>query len=111
MKKIYLLFTLFFVLTACGKTEITGSWVQPIPGQESSMQGFKLEKDGKASSINMYTLVYENWEKQGKYLILSGQSVGNKQTLAFTDTFEIEKLTPDNLVLKRGEYSASYIRE
>lgn len=98
--------------TACsGKDSIEGSWVEPIPGMENMVQGVCLEKGGKASSINMSTLIYEAWARQGDRLLLSGQSIGNHQTLVFTDTFDIEKLTDTELVLKRGSYVISYTRQ
>lgn len=44
-------------------------------------QGFVLEADGKASSVNMATLVYGSWKLEGRRLILSGRSLGNRQTI------------------------------
>jgi len=38
---------------------IYGSWVQPNPIYEKEVQGFKLNKDSSAESINMATLVYK----------------------------------------------------
>lgn len=112
MKKIVLLFAFLGVLASCGtdNKQLLGSWVQPVPGQPGSQQGIRLEKDGKASSINMYTLVYEHWEKKGNRLILTGKSIGNGQTLSFTDTMQIGKLTATTLVLQKGEYSTEYTR-
>ena len=74
-------------------------------------QGFTLHADGKASSINTATLSYEAWEKQGNQLILSGQSIGNHQTITFSDTFAIEKLTQDSLILRKGLLKLEYGRE
>ncbi|MCM1300887.1 MAG: lipocalin family protein [Alistipes senegalensis] len=94
------------LLAACGEAEhprIEGSWVEPVPGMEHTMQGIRLEKEGKASSINMATLQYERWERTGDRLILTGKSIGNHQTLPFTDTLEIRTLTADELVLERND--------
>ena len=66
-------------------------------------QGFCLESGGKATSVNMATLRYEHWVQKGRDLILSGQSIGNHQTLPFADTLTVEKLTADSLVLKKGK--------
>lgn len=110
MWKKYFVLAVLAVSVSCGGDNITGSWVEPVPGQEDSMQGIKLEKGGKASSINMHTLLYEAWEEKDGYLILSGKSVGNRQAIEFSDTLKIEILTPDNLVLSRGSYSVSYMR-
>ena len=96
------------VCTACSGISIEGEWVEPVPGMENQMQGVNLEKGGKASSINMATLQYESWEKQGDKLILSGKSIGNHETGSFTDTLVIEKLTENELTLKKGSLSINY---
>lgn len=90
------------LLTACGKNEnIVGKWMQAVPGLPELKQGFVLEADGKASSVNMATLSYKAWQQEGAFLILSGKSVGNHQVLPFSDTLHIEKLTQDSLILKK----------
>lgn len=94
--------------TACGSNSIEGEWVQPVPGMENTEQGICLEKGGKASSINMATLKYEAWVQQGNRLLLSGQSIGNGQTIIFTDTLIIEKLTNTELVLTNGDMTINY---
>lgn len=98
--------------TACGGAKIEGTWVEPVPGMENMTQGIKIESDGKASSVNMATLQYESWEKEGNSLILTGKSIGNHQTLEFTDKYEIRELTGDKLVLKREDGAErSYTRQ
>lgn len=96
---------------ACNGTSIEGKWVEPVPGMEKMEQGICLEQGGKASSINMATLQYEAWVKQGDKLLLSGQSIGNGQTIVFTDTMTIEKLTDTELVLRHGEMTINYHRQ
>ncbi|WP_455637697.1 lipocalin family protein [Parabacteroides sp.] len=98
------------VLTACNNAQIEGSWVEPVPGMPEMVQGFILENGGKASSINMATLQYEGWEKNGEKLILSGKSIGNHQTLSFTDTLIIKKLTQDSLILNKEGLVLRYFR-
>ncbi|MCU6768391.1 lipocalin family protein [Barnesiella propionica] len=90
------------IFTACSGTSIEGSWVEPVPDMDHMFQGIKIEAGGKASSINMTTLQYETWEKKGDKLILTGKSIGNHQTLSFSDTLTIEKLTQDCLILNNG---------
>lgn len=92
-------FAVIAMSACCNKTSVIGEWVEPIPGMEG-VQGFKLEEGGKASSINMATLQIESWEQKGNNLILSGQSIGNGQTIAFSDTLEITRQTSDSLILK-----------
>ena len=112
MKKIVLLFAVLCGLVSCGSGEsrLIGSWIQSVPGMEGAIQGIRIEKGGKASSINMHTLVYEHWKKDGDRLLLTGKSIGNGQTLSFTDTMQIKKLTATSLVLERGTYTAEYTR-
>lgn len=98
------------LLTACNEASIEGAWVQPVPGMEQMSQGIKIEAGGKASSINMATLQYETWEKKGDQLLLTGNSIGNRQTLPFSDTWTIEKLTSDSLVISQGDYVQRYGR-
>lgn len=102
-----------FLLSACSnpKNQLIGSWTQPIPGQETSVQGFELKEDGKASSINMSTLKYESWATNGKQLLLTGKSIGNGLTFEFTDTLLIQKVTADSLILQRGQGQWSYARQ
>jgi hypothetical protein len=109
---LYFLSLVFFVLISCNQNEnvIVGSWIQPIPGQSGKVQGIRLDSDGKASSINMQTLLYETWEQQGEKIILTGKSIGNGQTILFSDTLKVDKLTADTLVLRKGNFERVYIR-
>ena len=89
------------LLVGCGKVDpLAGSWVQPIPGMEDQIQGIKLDKGGRAESINMYTLVYESWQHKGNQLILQGKSIGNGQAIDFEVIYVIKKLSRDELVLQ-----------
>ncbi|MBQ4279983.1 MAG: lipocalin family protein [Rikenellaceae bacterium] len=99
------------VFTACGGNGIEGKWVEPVPGMKDQMQGVNLEKGGKASSINMATLQYEKWERRGEKLILSGKSIGNGETISFSDTLAIEKLTENELTLKKGSLTINYRKQ
>lgn len=115
--KIKFLFTGFVVilslatLTSCQKASIIGSWVEPVPGMESMMQGVTLKENGVASSINMATLRYARWERQGDRLILFGESIGNHQTFSFSDTLTITRLTNDSLVLQSAGAVWRYTRQ
>lgn len=96
-------------LTACGGVGVEGTWLEPIPGMEGE-QGFTLEKGGRASSVNMATLKYESWSMQGDRLILTGQSIGNGQTLQFSDTLRVEKLDGQSMTVSRRGASVTYRR-
>lgn len=92
-------------LVACNDVTIEGSWVEPVPGISNLKQGFTLEANGSASSINMLTtLKYEKWKKEGDLLLLSGISIGNHQSISFTDTLTVEQLTQDSLILKKASW-------
>ena len=99
LKKYVFILSLAALAGCAANSTITGQWVQPIPGMEQQMQGFKLEKGGEASSINMATLLYEKWEKQGNTLTLYGKSIGNGQTLPFTESYTIQQLDASTLKL------------
>ena len=111
MKKVLgslFLFAGLTALSACGEASVEGVWVEPVPGMEGEVQGFNLSEGGKAASVNMATLQYNGWEKVGNRLILSGNSIGNGQTISFRDTFLIEKISGDSLVLKDRNLRRAY---
>ncbi len=83
---------------------LLGTWTEPVPGQPGSVQGFELEADGSARSVNMATLQYERWRLQDGALVLEGKSIGNGQTIPFTETLRIERLTDKTLVTDRAAY-------
>ena len=101
------------LLAACGgnTTSIVGAWVEPMPGMEGQVQGIKMEEGGIASSVNMATLVYESWKQEGNQLVLTGKSIGNGQTIEFTDTMAIKKLTPDSLILDNRGMEIRYAKQ
>lgn len=101
-----------FIASCGGNSEsVVGAWVEPVPGLAGQVQGIKLENGGIASSVNMATLVYESWKQEGKLLILSGKSIGNGQTILFTDTMEIKKLTADSLILDNRGMEVCYVKQ
>lgn len=83
---------------------IQGEWVEPNPVNAQEVQGFVLNQDGTARSINMATLVMKSWNLEGKELMLQYQSIGNGQTIDDTDTLNVVKLNADSLVLSRKGY-------
>lgn len=87
--------------TACENEDgcIIGKWTQPIPGQEGKFEGIELKADGIAESINMATLQLEKWSKDSTTLILTGKSIGNGQTIDFTDTYTIAQGDKNSLIL------------
>lgn len=110
MKKFATLCFLFFLI-ACKPDPLVGTWEQPVQGQDGQIQGMMLLPNGKAESVNMNTLVYENWQRKGQLLILEGKSIGNGQTIEFYEEYEIKKLDDNSLELRMGDYVASFKRQ
>lgn len=81
---------------------IQGTWVEPNPIDPKEMQGFTLNQDGTASSVNMATLLIKKWNLDNKTLTLQYESIGNKQTIVGTDTLSVVKINADSLVLARN---------
>jgi hypothetical protein len=103
MKQSIAIFLAVCSLTACKSkpdASLAGSWVTPIIGQDAFKEGFSLNADGSASSINSATLKFTKWSSKGNSLILQGESVGNGQTSAFSDTLEIAKATDGKTSIK-----------
>lgn len=100
------------LLASCAshRAEITGCWVQPVPGQPGAMQGIRLLPGGKAESVNMHTLVYTGWSRNGNILTLRGKSIGNKNSAAFTSRAVITSLTDGKLELETDGQKDAYIR-
>lgn len=91
-------------------SSLIGEWLKPIEGQPDKTDGVKLNKDGSASSVNSATLIYNSWESGNGTLTLIGISVGNGVNIPFASTYQIEKLTSDEMVLKLGESVFTYKR-
>ena len=79
---------------------LMGTWVQTIEGKEPAEQGFSLLDSAMATSVNMETLKYTHWKQQGDTLMLSGLSIGNGVSFAFTDTCHFQLTHTDTLLLK-----------
>lgn len=115
MKSIIATCFLTALLLSCNsinKDQFVGNWIEVMPANPQIVQGVTLNADGSASSIGMATLLYEKWKPEAdNMLILWGKSVGNGQTIDFSDTLNIIKVTPDSLILgKFGSYRICYTK-
>lgn len=92
------------VATDATYAEAVGSWTMPDPIAPEEGMGVEIEVEGVARSINMATLRYESWELSGEAgkIVLKGESVGNGQTIEFTETGVIAK-NPDGVCTLRIE--------
>lgn len=102
MKKLVTTLSAAVLLAACGGPSLEGNWVQPVPGLEGQTQGMSLQSGGAASSLNMATLLYESWSISGDTLTLTGTSVGNGQTIEFTQTYTFS-MPDENTLILTGE--------
>lgn len=102
MKKLVTTLSAAVLLAACGGPSLEGNWVQPVPGLEGQTQGMSLQTGGAASSLNMATLLYESWSVSGNTLTLTGTSVGNGQTIEFTQTYRFS-MPDENTLILTGE--------
>lgn len=87
---------------------LEGSWVEPVPGMEEQTQGFTLNEDGTAASINMATLQYQEWSASGDTLVLTGKSIGNGQTIDMADTLLIVSVSADSLVVRQHQLTRTF---
>ncbi len=111
MKKGIGIAVLVLLLAGCDNPSIIGEWIQPVPGLENQFQGINIKEGGDASSINMRTLVYKSWRHNGDTLTLNGESIGNGQTIGFSEKYEVEKLSRRILILKNGEEELKFRRK
>lgn len=82
---------------------IQGAWVEPNPIDSTAVQGVQLNQDGTASSIGMATLLFKGWNlTDANTLVLTGESLGNGQTIPVADTLRVDKLNADSLVLSEA---------
>ena len=109
MKKIlgFAIVLLTLGMMSCSPSPV-GTWVEVTGGTEE--QGFTLNKDGSASSLNMGYVTFDKWEKNGDLLILKGDYTGMIKR-SFSDTMKIESLTKTELTLSQGKYTVSYIKK
>lgn len=115
MTKIHLAILPAILLCSCAADKtpapLEGAWVQPVPGQQGKTQGIAILPKGKAASINMKTLCYQGWSREGDTLTLTGKSIGNKQTIEFSNKATIKTLTSDTLELEENGQNVIYSRK
>ena len=91
--------------------KFSGSWVQPNPINENEVQGFTLNEDSSASSINMATLLYKKWWLKNGKLFLISESIGNKVSSVDTTAYEVVNHTDSTLEIKNGNYTDKYVKQ
>lgn len=86
---------------------LVGSWKDT----SQAALHFTLFKDGTARSDNMETLLYKTWSVNGKQVTFTIESVGNGTSSTDTIIYTIEKLSADELILRRGTELSRYTRQ
>ena len=89
------------------KEFVVGSWEDT----SKSALHFTLFKNGTARSDNMKTLLYKNWRVKGNQITFTIESIGNGTSSMDTVTYIIEKLTRDELILRKGNYLSEYTKK
>lgn len=96
------------------REKLVGKWIEIMPVNKHIRQGIILNEDGTAASIGMATLQYETWDflSSENQVVFSGKSIGNGQTIAFSDTLSFCTLVSDTLTLGKGDmYRIQYVRD
>lgn len=88
-----------------------GTWTEPNPIKENEEQGFRLNKDGTAESINMATLLYRQWWLRDNTLYLVTESKGNRQSILDTSAYTVVNVTNNELTLRDRERTSSYKKQ
>ncbi len=92
------------------KSQFVGAWIEPIPGNEKDYQGFVLEKDGSAFSINSATINYRSWKLVNNQLVLEVYSYGNGTQSLAKETYKVLVVDENQLVLEKGKNKISYTK-
>lgn len=88
------------------KSLIVGSWIDT----SESAQHFTLLKNGSARSDNSYKLFYKNWSTTGHSISFTIERKENGISYIHNETFDIEKLDENQLILKTGKRILHYTR-
>ena len=86
------------------KKLLIGSWKDT----SKSALHFTLFKNGTARSDNMKTLLYKNWTVNRNQITFTVESIGNGTSSTDNVTYIIEKLTQNELILRKGMNLSEY---
>ncbi|WP_142718491.1 lipocalin family protein [Chryseobacterium rhizoplanae] len=81
------------------REKLIGKWLQPIAGQQKEKQGFELQENGTASSLNIHTLLYDGWKLSEDTIYLSYHTEGVKLISKGIDTLVIKEVDDSELIL------------
>lgn len=93
-------------------SRLLGRWIETGEGSDEYGMGFELASGGVAYSIGMQTLVFTAWEPtRSGGLKLSGNSIGNGNTISFSEEWEILDLGPSRLTIGQDDLTLHFRRE
>lgn len=75
------------------------------------MQGFVLNQDGSAESINFATLKYKKWWYNADVLYLVVESIGNKVSSTDTIKYKVVSVANNELILKDRQLTLKFSRK
>ena len=88
---------------------LLGRWIEAEDGMG---MGIEFEAGGTARSIGMQTLIFTGWEQlPDGGLKLNGYSIGNGNTITFSEEWEIQELEPDRLTIAQSDLTLRFRRE
>ncbi|MEF9478792.1 hypothetical protein OWR28_14710 [Chryseobacterium sp. 1B4] len=81
------------------REKLVGKWLHPIAGQQRERQGFELEENGNAASVNIYTLQYNKWNVSDDTLHLWYSTEIVDLASKGIDTFLIKEIDDSEIIL------------
>lgn len=75
-----------------------------------SALNFTILDNGIARSDNMETLLYKTWTVKGNQITFIIESIGNGTSSTDSVTYDIDKLTDDELILRQGTNLSGYMK-
>ncbi|MBR4300428.1 MAG: hypothetical protein IKT84_00725 [Bacteroidales bacterium] len=92
--------------------KLFGSWILEGSGKTSKeIKGFTLGKNGLASTINEPRHHYERWVLKNNNLIIEGKLIADSCFTPLSDTFYVEYVSKEELIVFRNEIKYHYIKE
>jgi hypothetical protein len=89
---------------------LVGSWVEPVPGRPQDLQGFRLDENGQAESINMKTLRYQKWRVEGNRLIFTVKNIVNSWSSSEDESYTFS-FCEEKLCLTAGGITQAYKKQ
>lgn len=88
---------------------LVGRWLE---SEERELDmGVGLEAGGRAYSIGMQTIAFEKWEYLPEGLRLSGNTLGGGNSVPFSEVWNIEELTDEQMTLSQPDLVLRFHRE